>query len=55
MTPWTVAHHAPLSLEFCSQEYWNGLLFPAPGDIPDPGIKRASFKSPALTDRFFTN
>ena len=44
-TPWTVAHQAPLSMEFSRQEYWNGLLFPTPGDLPDPGIEPAS---PAL-------
>ena len=38
-TPWTVAHHAPLSMEFSRQEYWSGLLFPSPGDLPDPGIE----------------
>ena len=36
------------------QEYWSGLLFPPPGDIPDPGIKPASLMSPALAGRFFT-
>ena len=39
MTPSTVAHQAPLFLEFCRQEYWNGLPFPSPGDLPNPGIK----------------
>ena len=38
-TPWTVARQAPLSLEFSRQEYWSGLPFPSPGDLPDPGIK----------------
>ena len=37
-TPWTVAHQAPLSVEFSRQEYWSGLQFPFPGDLPDPGI-----------------
>ena len=36
-TPWTVAHQAPLSMEFSRQEYWNELSFPSPGDLPDPG------------------
>ena len=36
---WTVAHQALLSMEFSSQEYWSGLPFPSPGDLPDPGIK----------------
>ena len=46
--------HAQRSLEgyrFPRQEYWNGLPFPSPGDIPDPGIEP---KSPALADGFFT-
>jgi len=38
-TPWTVACQAPLSMGFSSQEYWSGLPFPFPGDLPDPGIK----------------
>ena len=44
-TPWTVAHQARPSVEFSRQEYWSGLLFPSPGDFPDPGIKPGS---PAL-------
>ena len=44
-TPWTIAHQAPLSVEFCRQEYWSGLPFPSPGDLPNPGIKPGS---PAL-------
>ena len=38
-TPWTVAYKAPLFMEFSRQEYWRGLPFPSPGDIPDPGIE----------------
>ena len=38
-TPWTVAHQAPPSMGFSNQEYWSGLPFPSPGDLPDPGIK----------------
>ena len=38
-TPWTVACQAPLSMGFSRQEYWSGLPFPSPGDLPDPGIK----------------
>ena len=38
-TPWTVAHQAPLSKGFSRQEYWRGLPFPSPGDLPDPGIE----------------
>ena len=41
-TPWTVAHQAPLSVGFSRQEYWSGLPFPSPGDLPDPGIEPAS-------------
>ena len=44
-TPWTVAHWAPLPMEFSRQEYWSGLPFPSPGDLPNPGIKH---RSPAL-------
>ena len=44
-TPQTVAHQGPLSMGFSSQEYWNGLPFPSPGDLPNPGIES---KSPAL-------
>ena len=44
-TPWTVSYKAPLSMEFSRQEYWSGLLFPSPGDLPDPGIEP---RSPAL-------
>ena len=45
MTPWTVACQAPLSMRFSRQEYWSGLSFPSPGDLPDPGIEPGS---PAL-------
>ena len=44
-TPWIVDCHAPLSLGFSRQEYWSGLPFPSPGDLPEPGIKPGS---PAL-------
>ena len=44
-TPWTVAYQAPWSMGFSRQEYWSGLLFPSPGDLPDPGIEP---RSPAL-------
>ena len=37
--PWTVAHRAPPSMGFSRQEYWSGLPFPSPGDLPDPGIE----------------
>ena len=42
VTPWTVAYQAPPSMEFSRQEYWNGLSFPSPGDLPDSGIEPAS-------------
>ena len=50
----TVAHQAPLSMGFCRQEYWSGLPFPFPGDLPDPGIEPESPTSPALAGGFFT-
>ena len=40
-TPWTIACQTPLSMEFSRQEYWSGLPFPYPGDLPHPGIKPA--------------
>ena len=45
VTPWTVAHQAPLSIGFSRQEYWSGLPFPSPGGLPNPGIEP---RSPAL-------
>jgi len=45
VTPWTVAHQASPSMEFSRHEYWSGLPFPCPGDLPDPGIE---LRSPAL-------
>ena len=42
VTSWTVAHQAPLSMGFSRQEYWSGLLYPPPGDLPDPGIEPRS-------------
>ena len=42
MTPWTVDHQALLSRGFSRQEYWSGLLFLSPGDLPDPGIEPPS-------------
>ena len=44
-TPWTAAHQAPLSMGFSRQEYWSGLPFPSPADLPHPGIE---LRSPAL-------
>ena len=50
-TPWTVAHQAPLSVGFPRQEYWSGVPFPSPMDLPNPGIE---FESAALACGFFT-
>ena len=50
-TTWTVAHQAPLSMEFSRQEYYSGLPFPPPGDLPDPGTEP---DSPAPVGGFFT-
>ena len=44
-TPWTVAYQASPSMGFSRQEYWSGLPFPSPGNLPDPGIEPSS---PAL-------
>ena len=41
-TPWTVAYQALLSMGFSRQEYWSGVPFPFPGDLPDPGIESGS-------------
>ena len=51
VTPWTVAHQASLSIGFPKQEYWSGLPFPFPEDLPDPGIEPMS---PALAGGFLT-
>ena len=50
-TPWTVAYQAPPSMGFSRQEYWSGLPFPSPGDLPYPGIEPRSpaFQANALT------
>ena len=54
MTPWTVAHQAPLFMGFLKQEYWSGLSITPPGDLPNPGVKPMSLAPPALAGRFFT-
>ena len=54
MTPWTVARQASLSIGFSRQEYWSGLPYLPPGDLPNPGIEPGSLMSPALADRFFS-
>ena len=52
VTPWTVAHQAPLSMGFPRQEYWSGLPCPTAGDLSEPGVEP---ESPALAGRFFTS
>ena len=54
MTPWTTVRQAPLSLGFSRQEYWSGLPFPPPGDLPNPEIEPASLVFSVLEGRFFT-
>ena len=51
VTLWTVAHHFPLSMRSPRQEYWSGLLFHSPGDIPNPGMEPVF---PALAGGLFT-
>ena len=53
-TPWIVARQTPLSMGFSRQEYWSGLLFPLPGDLPNPGTEPAFLVSPALAGGYFT-
>ena len=48
------SHQVPLSMEFSRQGFWSSLLFPTPGDLPNPGIKFVSLAFPALAGRFFT-
>ena len=52
--PWTVAHQAPPSIGFSRQEYWSGLPFPSPGDLPHPGTEPNFLASPTLAGGFFT-
>ena len=54
VTPWTVAHQASLSTGLFRQEYWSGLPFPTPGELPDPEIEPTSLSFPALAGGFFT-
>ena len=54
VTLWTMAHQTPLSMGFSRQEYWRGLPFPSPGDLPNPGMGPRSPASPALAGGFFT-
>ena len=52
--PWTVAHQAPQPMEFSRQEYWSGVPFPSPGDLPHPEMEPASLASPTLAGELFT-
>ena len=52
-TPWTVVYQASLSMGFSRQEYWSGLPFSSPRDLPNPGIELTSLASPALAGGFF--
>ena len=54
VTLWTVTRHAPLSMGLSGKEYWSGLPFPPPGDLPDLGIVPVSPVPPAFVGRFFT-
>ena len=54
-TLWTVVRQALLFMGFLRQEYWSGLPFPSPGDLPNTGIKLVSLAFPSLADRFFTS
>ena len=54
VTPWAVALQPPLSMGFSRQEYWTGLSYSPPGDLPDPEIEPMSLKSPALAGSIFT-
>ena len=53
-TPMDCTSQTPLSMEFSRQQYWSGLPFPPPEDLPNPGIEPVSLASPALADKFFT-
>ena len=53
VTPWTVAYQVPPSLGFSRQQYWSGLPFPSPGDLPDPEIKSRTSLDVTLANIFF--
>ena len=53
VTLWTVVHQAPQPMKFSRHEYWSGLPFPTPGDLPHPGIEFESPVSPALAGRVY--
>ena len=54
VTSWILARQAPLSMGFSRHEYWSGLPFPSPGDLPDPGIELQPLGFPELAGGFFT-
>ena len=54
VTSWAVVCENPLSMGFSRQDYWSGLPFPSPGDLPDPLIENRSLASPTLAGGFFT-
>ena len=54
MTPYTVVHQTPLSIEFSRQKYWSGLPFPPPGNLPDSEIKHVPLMTSVLAGGFFT-
>ena len=54
LTPWTVAFQASLFMELPKQEYWSGLPFPTPEDLPNPQMEPISLASPALAGGLFT-
>ena len=61
-TPWTIARQATLSMGFSKQEYWTGLPFPTPGDLPNPGILQINLqiqcniqKTSFILEKFQTN
>ena len=54
VTPWAIAHQAPLSMEFSKQEYWSGLPYPPQVDLSDPGIKLVSSAGSCIAGKFLT-
>ena len=54
MTPWTVARQAPLSMGLPRQEYWSGLPFPSPGNLPDQGLNPYLLQVSCIAGGFFT-
>ena len=54
VTQWTIAHQASLSMGFSRQEYWSGLPFAFPGDLPDPGIEPQAPAVSCIAGEFFT-